>query len=288
MATAVRRHAIVNPHRRRKAKARRRKNRARHLSAKQIRFFGTPAQKAALKRSRSAKRAAAHRNRSVPKKRNRRRAAHRTRRRSNPGDILSYAIPLGNPGRKRRSMAKHAKRRRASAKHRRNPARRAHRRHNRRHYRRNPPQIMGLLSQSIFIIGGAVGSKLLTQAVLGSNNVGVFGYAGNAAATAVLAMLTHAFVKNPRVRDGIIAGGAVQIVLRLITDYTPFGRYTAQLGMGDYIASNSVFPQRYLDALNSGMVDIPQPGWGGYPAVAPAAAGMGSLYGGNGCSALYG
>ncbi len=288
MATAVRRHVIVNPHRRRnKAKGRRRKNRARHLSAKQIRYFGTPAQKAGLKRSRSAKRAAAHRKRSVPKKRNRRSVAHRTRRRTNPGDILSLA--LGNPGgKKRRGMAarKHHKRRAAS--HRRNPGRR-HRRVNRRHYRRNPaPHITDLFTQSIFIIGGAVGSKILTQAVLGANNVGIFGYAGNAAATAVLAMLSHAFVKNPKVRDSIIAGGAVQIVLRVISDYTPFGKYTAQLGMGDYLASNFVTPQRYVDALNSAQVEVPA-GWGPGVTAVPA-AGMGSLYGGNGsCGGpLYG
>ena len=54
MATAFRRHSIVNPARRNKArKNRARTNKRRHnMSAKQIKFFGTARQRAALKAKR--------------------------------------------------------------------------------------------------------------------------------------------------------------------------------------------------------------------------------------------
>jgi hypothetical protein len=145
---------------------------------------------------------------------------------------------------------------------------------------------MDLFTSSVFIIGGAVGSKLLTQAVLGANNTGVFGYAGNAGATAVLATLAHMFIKNRKIRDSIIMGGAVQIVLRLISDYTPYGKFTASLGMGDYLASNFVTPQRYVNALESAQVEIPA-GWGAPPIVVQK-GGMSGLYDGwNDGKSLY-
>ena len=287
--TGTRTHRIVNPAGRRRAN--RRRKRKNKMTAKQIRYFGTKAQRSALKRRRRAgaskKRrhnVARHRRRTrprlharaKPRKQNRRRAAHRTRRRSNPGEILSLVLP-NRGGRKGKKMAAHRRKKRNRVHHRRRNA--GHRRvHHRR--RSNPfggGAVTDLLTNSVFIIAGAVGSKLLTQAVLGASNVGVMGYGGNAIATAVLGWAAHSFMRNEKARNAIIAGGAVQIVLRLIQDYTPFGKYAQLTGVGDYQASNFVIPMRAVDALNSAMYEVPA-GWGPGQMVAPK--GMGGLYDG--------
>lgn len=170
-------------------------------------------------------------------------------------------------------------------------------RHNR--IRRNPAglNVPNLVTDGLFVIGGLVGSRLLTQMVLGANNVGVWGYVGNAAAGAGLAMLAHMMTKNPRVTGGIVTGTAAGIVARLLQDYTPLGTYLTQAGFGDYsgggahgvglyLPSNAVVPQRYVDAANSAQVQIPA-GWA--PTVVQssgAAVGMSGLYDGGGMS-LY-
>ena len=298
MATAVRRHSIVNPARRRNRVKSKRNRARRHLSAKQVKFFGTPAQKAALKRKRSVKR-------NVAKKTNRVRHRARAVRRKNPGEILS--LTLGNPARKRKNKVAKAKRnrRRVHARrhnpvvHRRrrrrsNPVMRRRRRTNRvRHHRirhrRNPAiSPTNLIMDGVLVIGGMVGSRLLTQMVLGANNVGVWGYAANAAAGAALAALAHMVSKNPRTTNGIIVGTAAGIVARLFQDYTPFGTYLQQAGVGDYagggghgvglyLPSNAVLPQRYVDAANSAQVVIPYPGWAPTTVIQSSGAGMGSV-----------
>jgi len=320
MATAVRRHSIVNPARRNRAHARKNKAR-RHMSDKQIRHFGTKAQKAALKRKHRRNRATAHRRRTVARANPRRSAprrthrtkAHRRRatRRSNPGEILS--LTLGNPAKRRKKVAatQRNRRRHASAS---NPRRRHNRRrhnpvmhhrqhhrrpnavrHHRMHHRRNPAglNVPSLVTDGLFVVGGLVGSRLLTQMVLGANNVGMWGYVGNAAAGGLLATALHMVTKNPRVTAGVITGTAAGIVARLLQDYTPLGTYLQQAGFGDYSGGgahgvgaylpwNGVTPQRYVNALNSAQVQIPQ-GWAPTVQVsAPAAkgAGVSGLYGG--------
>ena len=240
----------------------------------------------------------------------RRRPAARKRKR-NPGDILGFVMsPAGNPGRKKggSSMAA-AKRRnrgkaRANSSHkrrRRNPGTRmatrrnsSHRRrhtrenpgmrmnrHHRRH-RRNPGAFAGGIGESItnavFVIVGALGSKLGAQTVLGANNVGVTGYAANAAAGAVMWFLAEKVMKNRAAGNGIIAGTLVQIILRVINDYTPFGSYVANLGMGDYQAQSFVTPQVLVSPYQSAAIQIPN-GWGAPPpppmAAAPGGKGMG-------------
>ena len=135
------------------------------------------------------------------------------------------------------------------------------------------------LTQALYIIAGAVGSKLGAQMVLGSKNTGVLGYGANLGAGALLAWGTKAVLKNAAAARAVFAGSVVQVVLRLIADYTPFGQYTAQLGMGDYLASNWVTPQRYVDGLHSAQVQIPG-GWA--PTVVASSgvpAGMGAYDG---------
>lgn len=147
--------------------------------------------------------------------------------------------------------------------------------------------ISSLFSEGLSALVGMAGSRLLTQAVLGGNNVGPYGYAGNAAATAILAGLAHMlFKRNPGVRDGVIIGGTVGILARAMSDYTPFGGYLQQAGFGDYsgggasglglyITTNSPTPLRFIGS--SGQTEVPT-GWGAPPVVVQSsgAAGMGS------------
>lgn len=291
MAVAARKRVVVNRGRPRRNTARRK------LSAKQIKFFGTTAQKAALKRSRHSKRSKP--NKGAPFSRKTRRAkakSHRSRtsprKRSNPGDILSLALlPSGNPGRKKRSKSMAAprkRRRRARTSQRRNTRRRAarknpgtrmHRRRNhhsthRRRTRRNTGMgrrvaaASGLKGTMITIIAGAggyFGSKALTQIVLGANNTGSGGYFANAMITAGMAAAAH-FAGFRNISMGVLAGGAIQIIQRILTDKTPLGQLGTSFGMGDYQMQNFVTPQRLVDPLNSAQIEIPS-GWGAPPAV---------------------
>jgi hypothetical protein len=215
-------------------------------------------------------------------------------RRTNPGEILGFT--LGNPGRRRATMAKkHKKASRGSKSHKSNPARHHSKKYVARRHRSNVGGMAGLtpmVTNAVFVIVGALGSKLATQAVLGPNNVGLVGYAGNAAAGGLLWFLTSKVMKNPAASSGVIAGTIVQIVLRIIHDYTPFGQYVAQLGMGDYQMQSFVTPQVLVDPWKSADIQIPD-GWAPRtviqaPVAAAAGGGMGSLYGGGGYSNLYG
>jgi hypothetical protein len=288
MAFAAKRRVVVNAGRRR-----RRTNARRKLSAKQIRFFGTPAQKAALKNSRKRKRNASAR---TTMRRARKTFGTRHRRRTrakNPGDILSLTL---NPGKgrtmararrrssgrrrnyRRRRAVSNPRRRRYSMRHhhRTNPRRRNYTHHRRRHHNRRNPSSRGMgmsLKQGImFTVGAGVGyfgSKALTQAVMGSNNTGVSGYLGNALTTAGLAVAAHMFrgVLGPSAGIAVASGGLLQLVARIISDNTPLGSTLQSLGLGDYQVQNFVTPQRLVDPLNSAQIEIPS-GWGAPPPVA--------------------
>lgn len=210
------------------------------------------------------------------------------KRKRNVGQILGFVLPAGNPGRKRGSMAKARKNRGRKAKS--NPGHRKHHRraaahhttHRRRrrtmnpghrhHRRRRNPGMMGgigpAITNAVFVIVGALGSKVAAQAVLGSNNVGLTGYAGNAAAGGILWFLTEKVMKNRAAANGVVAGTLVQIILRVINDYTPYGSYVSGLGMGDYQMQSFVTPQVLTNPWKNADVQIPN-GWG---AGAPRAA----------------
>jgi hypothetical protein len=232
-----------------------------------------------------------------PGRRHARGAARKRKRSSNPGEILGFVLgPAGNPGRKRGNMAKTKKnrgrmnrgksnpghrrhhRRNASPVHHRHHHRRRHhnpgmRRHH-RHHRRNPGmfgEIGPMVTNAVFVIVGALGAKLGAQAFLGTNNVGVVGYAGNAAVGAVLWFLADKVMKNKAAASGIVAGTLVQIILRVINDYTPFGQYVANLGMGDYQAQSFVTPQVLVDPWRNANIRIPN-GWGAQMPSMPSAS----------------
>lgn len=232
------------------------------------------------------------------KKSSRPASAHR----SNP-DILGFTLAAGNPGHRKGSMATTKKKKGEKAKsyshhpgHKSNPG---HTKHTHKKYKRNAGTIGGmgaLVTNAAFVIIGAVGSKLATQAVLGAKNVGLLGYAGNAAVGGILWFLAEKLMKNRNAAMGVLSGAIVQILLRVINDYTPFGQYVAQLGMGDYQMQSFVTPQVLVDPLNSAEIAIP-PGWAPRMALPAAAASSSNPAvsmpataggGGAGMSGLYG
>lgn len=294
MAFSERETIIANPAKKRgKGKA----NVAKKLTLKQKLHFGTARQrtaaKAALKRKRkpAAKKKHKARTKPNPAPKKKRATKHYTpkkkkakKRRSNPGEIVS--LVMGNPGRKaKKKMATSKKKKRTTTKHhsgprksrKSNPGRKSHRR------RSNPG--VGQIGDLLMLGGGAVigstGSTLLTQALLSTNNTGIMGYAGNAAATGVLAFLAHKFSRNKSLSAGIIAGGIGSLIRRVIVDNSLLGTYSAQLGlggMGDYMAANFVWPQILPDAMNSALSSN---GMQPRPAVVVSsnAGGMGDVYG---------
>lgn len=224
----------------------------RKYTAKQIAAgFGGARRKAAMKAHKKASRASkanrpSHRPRSKPK------VSHRP----NLGKIISFSLPKEsttvagtkkNTGRK--SSSHRSSRRNTKA----NTGRPRHR-------RRNAPSmgdLTGLVTSAVFTIAGAVGTKYITQMVLTTSNTGVMGYFGNLVSAFLLSWGVKAFMKNDRAAAAVLSGGIVQVVLRLIADYTPFGQYTANLGMGDYLAQNFTVPQRIAFQTHSAQLMPP-------------------------------
>lgn len=238
------------------------KNPGRKLSPAQIKAgFGGKRRKAAAKakrhkpaapkakakvrknKARSAPKAASHRKRTVPRAKRR-----------NTGKILSFLLPKESTtvattksNRSRKNKSRRAKPMQNTGK--------------RRAARRNPSvgDLGGLVSSAVFVIAGAVGSKYATQMALGTSNTGVMGYFGNLVSAFILSWGVKSFMHNEKAAAAVLSGGIVQVVLRLINDYTPFGQYTANIGMGDtscagmnaYMPQNFVTPQRLVDGMHS-------------------------------------
>lgn len=211
---------------------------------------------------------------------------YKARRRSNVGHVLSFTL---NPGTKRKRrvkvMARRRRARKVSAHRRRRVVRVARRRrrnlfgfksHRRRSYRRrrtNPVRVSrrrsyrrrrsnpgfgvgrvgGMVTQAAWTIAGVVGTRAITQAILGSKNTGVVGYAANGAAAILLGQLTAKFLRNPAAGKMVTLGGFVGIVLRIVQEYTPVGSYIkSQLGgLGDYTATTFFVPLNPSDGAAS-------------------------------------
>lgn len=140
-------------------------------------------------------------------------------------------------------------------------------------------RVGGLVKTAASVIGGAVGSKMIPQAVLGSKNTGVMGYLANVVSGGLLAWGAKAFMRDTAISQGILVGTAVQVILRVIGDNTQFGSFLSLSGLGDYMAWNGAAPQTLVDGLNSPEVRIDR-GWGGSmmsPVLNTGTAGMGSL-----------
>ena len=236
----------------------------RKMSAKQIKHFGTKRQKAALK----AKRSASHRARSKPNppRKHKRAVAKRSPvKRRNP-ELVSFL--LGNPAKRRKTVAHSKKKTKRAASHRSNAGTRRGKKpvsHRGRGARRNPGAIG---SPKTWVMGGAgalagfVGSAALPQLVLGSGNTGMTAYAVTAAAAIGLGFLSHFLLpRQQAVTFGVVAGGFANLIRRIISDQTPFGSYLSSTGMGDYMVSNWG-PPRMSNGLFSAMAEAPGTPWG--------------------------
>jgi hypothetical protein len=259
---------------------------AKRLSAKQIKFFGTKRQKAALRTKRKSSHRPRTKARKSPKRDNpmHRRAVKRRKpaRKPNLGGIFA----LANPAKRSKSMASKRTRKSSNPKHHRragsakrpNPAR-----HHR--WRSNPGMGLGQpkdwLYGGVGVIAGVVGTRALPQLILGASNTGIMGYLANAAATGLLTFAAHMASKNRVLSASVLAGGAASILSRIIQDYSLLGTYSAQLGLGDYLMSDWLTPQYLTDGLHNANLNRP----GAVAATMPGAS-VGSLAGITG-AALY-
>lgn len=148
--------------------------------------------------------------------RRRRRVSHRRR---NSGVATSYR-------RRRRSVGVSRRRR--------NPMYRVRRVGRRRNAGFGGGMATGAIGKALGVIGGAVGSKYLTQLALGGNNTGLMGYGGNLVASIALGWGVGKVMKNKDFGIMVTAGGIAALVLRVLSDNTPIGQYVnlSLSGMG--------------------------------------------------------
>ena len=199
MAKAVKVRRLVNPARKRKRK---RNVARRHLTAKQIRYFGTPQQKAALKRKRRP--AVSHRKRTVGPKHAKRRVVRQT----NPALVLTLGAV--NPRRSKKVASAKRKRRRTASSHRSrksNPRRRYAaapiKRHRRRSVRRSNPARRHARRRNPNLFGSKVSGVQMGKAVAG-------GLVGVAAAKFIPTMLPSNLVGSNLMR--VVATGVSAFV----------------------------------------------------------------------------
>lgn len=117
--------------------------------------------------------------------------------------------------------------------------------------------VTSMVTSAAYAIAGAVGSKYLTQMVLGASNTGYVGYAANLAAAFVGGKVVGMFTKNKQAENAVILGGVIMTLLRFLSDQTPLGAALSSAGLSDYEASTFLTPARYVDASKSAVVDIP-------------------------------
>lgn len=247
MAYAVvkKRRKLLNPGRRRR------------MTAKQIRYFGTKRQRAALRhhhKMKSRRHNAPRPWKAIYRKR------YPSKRRHNISGIMVATIPGFNPGRKRRKRRSNrgmarvsAKRRRAGLKAARTRRARRYarshgrRRHNRRHYRvRNRTKVVyryrghhrrhnrghrrrnpfgfgggGDVQAVTGIIAGAAVTRLLTGFVPAQYNAGIPGYIITAIAAVLQGQVVGKVAKSPQFGKYMTWGGLTYLGLRIINDMIP-------------------------------------------------------------------
>jgi len=287
----------------------------RKLSPKQIKFFGTKGQRAALKakrsrarspsvRAASAKRTRSASTRASPRARSaigaaRARGAKACGRglgpapQGNVGEIITISLPNSGTRRKTSSMAK--TKRRSNPKHRAAPRKRAWSKtkvvyryrskpRKKARGRRNPAGLGlgGRFTEAIGVVGGAALNKMVVDGVLPVGlRSGFMGYIS----TAVIAMASGPIVgnisKNKKLGESISLGGWVALALRLANDFMPQVPLGLSLnGMGRVIPSQFAVPRVPIGNSFSRFV---APGWTPRPALPPA-----MVSGGNGVGAYGG
>ncbi len=204
------------------------------------------------------------------------RRARRKRNTLGGGELFVMTNPKKSSRRRRKSY-------KANRRHKHNPfTRRSHGHRSFRRRRRNP--IAGfagadLLKLGLGAAGGAVGTRYLTQVILGDKNTGVMGYGANIAAAIALAWGAAKFAGR-EVASGVAAGGLAAVILRLWSDKVSsssaaaLSGYLGDLefssdGLGAYITSG--FPLPTVSGGNGNYLSIPAgASWG------PMGAGAGA------------
>jgi len=262
VVTKVRR-LVANPHRRAKRKKSNPRGHRRRMTAKQVKYFGTSRQKAALRRKRSA---SAHKVavvRSHRKVRARRRnAPAKPKRQLNPA--LLVTLGAVNP---RRSAVKRAIRNKAAKanphrRRRRNtrvvvaaPRRRSNprRHHRRRNGARRNPAAFNLKGMTLgkAVIGGLAGvaaakfiPTLIPANYISSN---LMRTVATGAAAVVAQMVAHAFIKDEAITNGVLFGGLMQTASTALNAFLP--SIASQLGlngMGQIMDADWSIPENPL------------------------------------------
>ena len=110
--------------------------------------------------------------------------------------------------------------------------------------RRNPSRITtratSTLKTGAYALGGLVLTRQIPQALLGSRNSGVVGYAANVA-TAIAASVLVAKVGGKAAGQAVGIGGGLYVVERILNEqFTPLGRALSLSGVGDAHASGGL------------------------------------------------
>lgn len=127
----------------------------------------------------------------------------------------------------------------------------------RRTHRRSNPGIggvtTGLVGKAFAVIGGAIGSKYITQLALGGNNTGYMGYAGNLVASIGLGWAAGKITKSKDIATSVMIGGIAGLALRILQDMTSIGQYVnlslAGVGKGGDLS---------LGIINDSSFPVPQ------------------------------
>lgn len=227
------------------------------LTPKQIRFFGTKAQKAGLKRKRknSGKRkrqrnfpggsrihswSSSKKGKSKPIKRH----VNKGRKRQfNVGEILTAGL-AGNPGRKRMTKRKNRKHRKSAykARSRRKNTGRVRRRRSRKNSsprvvvryrnrsrrrkasrRKNPGSFLsGKIGKVVGVIAGATVTALIANNFVPAQfNTGIMGYVATGIVAFAQGKLVGKVTRNAALGQDMVVGGLAYLALKVIADFVP-------------------------------------------------------------------
>ena len=269
--TRVRR-LVANPHRRSRKRANPRPGHRKRMTAKQIKFFGTKRQRAALKRKRKPahKRSTSLRAMKVvvanPRRKvaaRRRKAPAKRRRQHNPA--LLVTLGAVNPG---GSMAKARRRKKAHRaanprRRRRNTTRvvvtapRRHNVHHRRRRRSNPRRHRnpafglrgtGMAKAVAAGLAGVAAAKFLPTLIpAGLIQGNLMRTVATGAAAFAAQMLAKAVVKDPTISDAVLFGGLMQTGSTALNAFLP--GIAASLGLSGIMDANWSIPENPLRQL---------------------------------------